>query len=176
MSDVISIGSPVARSSRSASSKATCNFERIIPEMATPEMADALPRLSDDADIGVEKVHVVIKDGDADLRFSGVLVASAAPNSAGSNGRWKELRVYRTKGGSLVFSEIGRSLVDGERDKFSAEVFEFRISAVLPTMEGGQVVSYQDKEAEAAVRFFGYTPLAKALYTKLGMSTERKIV
>ena len=45
-------------------------------------MQGSLPALDDDADVGVQKEHIVTRDGKADLRFNGVLLASAAPASA----------------------------------------------------------------------------------------------
>ena len=47
--------------------------------MIKAKMQDHLPALDDDGDVGVRKEHVVTRDGKADLRFNGVLLASAAP-------------------------------------------------------------------------------------------------
>ncbi len=42
-------------------------------------MQGRLPALEDDGDVGIEKQHIVTRDGKADLLFMGVLLASAAP-------------------------------------------------------------------------------------------------
>src|SRR5579862_1421057 len=86
-----------------------------IPVMATVEMLTRLPALEDDEDIDIEKDHVVPRDDQPDLKFRGTLLASVASIPRGPP-RWHEYRVYRTRGGSFVFSAIGRSLREGERD------------------------------------------------------------
>src|SRR6266404_3907857 len=125
---VSSVNLPASRRSQSPAShsgSAPSESPRAvrIPEMATIEMADALPRLPDDDLVGVEMNHIVIRDGEPDLKFRGTLKASVASESA-RNGRWRELRVYKTAAGKKVFSEIGRSALDGERDKFQAAIFD----------------------------------------------------
>src|ERR1700735_1800370 len=80
-----------------------------IPEMATQEMAAALPRLPDDDLVGIEMDHVVVRDGQPDLKFRGTLLASVASESA-RTGRWRELRVYSTAAGKNVFLEVGQSV------------------------------------------------------------------
>ena len=128
-------------------------------------MLSRLPKLDDDDDIGVEREHVVIRDDQADLKFSGTLLASVAPEGAPS-GRWKEYRVYRTTGGKHVFSSVGRSVLDGERDKFKAEAFS-------PRKEGKDF--YGKTWDEACIEFFQYDALAKLLYRKLRIAFEERI-
>ena len=48
---------------------------------AKVRMQNRLPALGDDAEVGVEKEHSVTRDGKADLLFTGVLLASAAPTA-----------------------------------------------------------------------------------------------
>jgi EXLDI family protein len=145
-----------------------------ITEMATYEMRDRLPALADDDKIGVECDYLLPRDGEADYRFTGSLVASAAPPDRGQE-RWREYRVYRTKRGRFVFSKIGRSIRDSEHDKFEAW-----------SWSEGQETEYQDGSfdvihpkcstlAEAAVHFFGYDQLAKELYAKLGVDTAERL-
>ena len=43
------------------------------------KMQSRLPVLDDDPDVGVQKEQIVIRDGKADLAFTGKLLASAAP-------------------------------------------------------------------------------------------------
>jgi len=122
-----------------------------------------LPKLDDDDEIGVEKDHVVTRDDKADLKFRGTLLASIA-SSAAPRGRWREFRVYKTVAGNYVYSDIGRSVLDGERDKFRAEVVNLNVTHYVP-------MTWQ----EQAINFFGFDPLAKDLYRKLGVEFEEKI-
>src|ERR1700722_8321955 len=65
--------------------------------MSKAKLQDHLPALDDDADIGVQKEHIVTRDGKADLRFTGVLLASAAPASA-PEGHWRDNRLCQNDG------------------------------------------------------------------------------
>jgi len=49
------------------------------------------------------------RDGRRVITFQGELVASASSANPSSNGRWTELRVYRSKGGSWIVEKVGRS-------------------------------------------------------------------
>ena len=71
-------------------------------------MRSRLPALEDDGDVGIEKEHLVTRDGKADLLFMGVLLASAAPAST-PKGDWQEYRIYRTNGDKHVFSRVTRT-------------------------------------------------------------------
>jgi hypothetical protein len=144
---------------------------------AKVKLQNRLPALEDDADVGVEKDQIVVRDGKADLAFTGTLVASAAP-SAAPEGRWDEYRVYETTAGKHVFSKVTRKVRIKEHDEHQAEVFE----PVPSTMTAQIVKSAHDlthsrpKEwTDAAVDFFGYDPLAKALYRKLGTQFEEHL-
>jgi hypothetical protein len=138
------------------------------------KLQNRLPALEDDADVGVQKDQIVVRDGKADLAFTGTLIASAAPSVA-PEGHWDEYRVYETTAGKHVFSKITRKIQVKEHDEHKAEVFE----PVPSTMTAQIVKSAHDlthsrpKEwTDAAVDFFGYDPLAKALYRKLGDQFE----
>jgi hypothetical protein len=170
-SDILSISSSASRRSQqpaSVSGPAQSDQERgkRIPEMATQEMAEALPRLPDDDLIGVAADHIVIRDGQPDVKFRGILLASVAPDSTPDGGRWRELRVYKTMGGKKIYSEVGRSLLDGERDKFTAFVDDSSF------YQGEERVK---AETQQMTRFFKFSDLAKKLYAKLGVSTEEII-
>jgi hypothetical protein len=136
-----------------------------------------LPALDDDTDVGVQKEHIVVRDGKADLAFTGTLLASAAPSSA-SKGHWQEYRIYETNGGKHVFSKVSRSVFAEEQDTHEAEVFD-----PAPTSVPSQLLrSARDLARsrpltwmDAAVAFFGYDPLAKDLYRKLGSQFEEHI-
>jgi hypothetical protein len=145
--------------------------------IAKARMRDRLPALDDDAEVGVQKEHIVTRDGEADLRFTGVLLASAAPASA-PKGQWQEYRVYQTSGGKHVFSKVARNVLEEEEDTHEAEVFDPSPSSV-PTqllrsareIARSRPLTWMD----AATAFFGYDPLAKALYRKLSVKFEETI-
>jgi hypothetical protein len=131
-----------------------------IPLMATWDMFSRLPALDDDLDIGHEKEHIVPRDGQPDLRFKGTLLASAAPDQNTTGERWKEYRVYRTKAGRYVFATVGRSIKDGERDRFDV---------CAPILDS--LISWQNE----ATSFFGYDDVAKRLYSKLDIDATDRI-
>jgi hypothetical protein len=144
---------------------------------ATVKMQGRLPLLDDDSDVGVQKEQVVIRDGKADLAFTGKLLASAAPPSA-PKGQWQEYRIYQTNGGQHVFSKVTRSVFTEDPDTHEAEVFDPSPSSV-PTqllrsardLARSRPLTWMD----AAADFFGYDPLAKVLYRKLGGQFEERI-
>ena len=140
-------------------------------------MQSRLPALDDDADIGVEKEHLVTRDGKADLLFMGVLLASAAP-AAAPKGHWQEYRIYHTNGDKHVFSKVTRSTRQDEADLHAAEVFD-PAPASVPSqlLRGAREIARARPLTwmDAAVSFFGYDPLAKALYRKLSVRFEEQI-
>ena len=136
-----------------------------------------LPALDDDAEVGVQKEHIVTRDGKADLRFSGVLLASAAPDSAPKE-QWQEYRIYQTNGDKHVFSRVTRNLKDDADDTYEAEVFDPAPSSVpSQLMRSAREIARARPLTwmDAAVAFFGYDPLAKALYRKLSVRFEEQI-
>jgi hypothetical protein len=140
-------------------------------------MQTRLPSLDDDADIGVQKEQRVIRDGKADLSFTGTLVASAAPPSA-PKGEWQEYRIYETSGGKHVFSKVTRRIYADEQDAHQAEVFDPSPSSVpSQILRGARELtrSHPMTWTDAAVGFFGYDPLAKTLYRKVGGQFEEHI-
>jgi hypothetical protein len=144
---------------------------------AKVKMQSRLPVLDDDSDVGVQKQVVVIRDGKADLAFTGKLLASAAPSSA-PKGQWQEYRIYETDGGKHVFSKVTRSVYAEDQDTHEAEVFDPSPSSV-PTqllrsareLARSRPLTWMD----AAVAFFGYDPLSKELYRKLSGQFEEHI-
>jgi hypothetical protein len=141
------------------------------------KMQSRLPILDDDPDVGIQKEQIVIRDGKADLAFPGKLLASAAPLSA-PKGQWQEYRVYETSGGKHVFSKVSRSVVAEEQDTHEAEVFDPSPSSVpsqllrsARDLTRSRPLTWMD----AAAAFFGYDPLAKALYRKLSGQFEEHI-
>jgi hypothetical protein len=144
---------------------------------AKVKIQSRLPALDDDADVGVQKEQIVIRDGKADLAFTGALLASAAPASA-PQGQWQEYRVYETNGGKHVFSKVGRSVFVGEQDTHEAEVFDPAPSSVpAQLLRSARDLAHTRPLTwmDAAVSFFGYDPLAKDLYRKLSGKFEEHI-
>lgn len=144
---------------------------------AKVKMQSRLPVLDDDSDVGVQKEQIVIRDGKADLAFTGKLLASAAPPSA-PKGQWHEYRVYETNGGKHVFSKVTRSVYADEQDTHEAEVFDPSPSSVpsqllrsARELTRSRPLTWMD----AAAAFFGYDPLAKSLYRKLSGQFEEHI-
>jgi hypothetical protein len=144
---------------------------------AKVKMQSRLPALDDDADVGVRKEYIVIRDGKADVAFTGTLLGSAAP-SPPTNGHWQEYRVYETTGGKHVFSKVNRSVYAEDQDGHQAEVFEPSPSSVpsqLLRTARDLTRSHPLTWMDAAVAFFGYDPLAKTLYRKLSGQFEEHI-
>jgi hypothetical protein len=168
---------PKDSSSKDSSSKDKEKSPRKAVSEAKVRMQGRLPALDDDGDIGVQKEQVVTRDGKADLAFTGSLLASAAPPSA-PKGEWQEYRIYETNGGKHVFSKVTRKVMAEEQDTHEAEVFDPSPS----TMPSQLLRSARDLArsrpltwTDAAVAFFGYDTLAKALYRKLGSQFEEHI-
>ena len=144
---------------------------------AKVKLQSRLPALEDDADAGVQKDQVVTRDGKADLAFNGTLRASVA-SPAAPKGKWQEYRVYETNGGKHVFSKVTRTIYAEDQDSHEAEVFD-----PAPTSMPSQLLrsardlarSHPLTWTDAAVAFFGYDPLAKALYRKLSGRFEEQI-
>jgi hypothetical protein len=140
-------------------------------------MQSRLPALDDEADVGVQKDHLVTRDGKADLTFTGTLLASAAPPSA-PQGQWQEYRIYETNGAKHVFSKVTRSVVADQRDTHEAEVYDPAPSSVpSKLLRSARDLTHSRPMTwtDAAVAFFGYDPLAKTLYRKLSGQFEEHI-
>jgi hypothetical protein len=141
------------------------------------KIASRLPVLDDDPDVGVQKEQIVARDGKADLAFTGSLLASAAPPSA-PKGKWQEYRIYETNAGKHVFSKVTRTVFAQEQDTHEAEVFDPSPSSVPSQLLRSARDLTRSRPltwTDAAVDFFGYDPLAKALYRKLGGQFEEHI-
>jgi hypothetical protein len=164
--------------SKAAPKDSAANGEEQAPRKALSEvnmkLKDRLPALDDDGDTGIEKQQTVIRDGEADLAFTGTLLASAAPASA-PKGQWDEYRIYATNGGKHVFSKITRSVSAEQQDSHKAEIFDPNPSSVpSKLLRSARDLAHTRPMtwSDAAVAFFGYDPLAKALYRKLGAGAQ----
>jgi hypothetical protein len=114
--------------------------------------------------LGVEKIMEEIKvpkDEGKGARFTGELVSEAcsSPNRmnrffSGSSGRWKVLRLYKTKGGKFVCQSIGCTQHQGEKDRYDFAVCE--------------------SDAEV-IEFFGHSDLAKEIYLAAGIDDDEVV-
>jgi len=140
-------------------------------------MQRRLPALADDREVGALKDQLVTRDGKADLRFTGTLLASAAPPSA-PQGQWQEYRIYETTAGKHVFAKVTRNIIAEQQDTYEAEVFDPAPSSVpSKLMRSARDLTHSHPMTwqDAAVAFFGYDPLAKTLYRKLSGQFEEHI-
>jgi len=141
-------------------------------------MQTRLPVLDDDTAVGIQKEEiVVVRDGKADLAFTGTLLASAAP-AAAPKGQWHEYRIYETNAGKHVFSKVTRTVFAEDQDAHEADVFDPAPESVPSQLLRSARDLARSKPLtwmDAAVAFFGYDPLAKTLYRKLGGQFEEHI-
>jgi len=96
--------------------------------------------------------YVIRRHDQPDLRFRGKLIARA--DSTIRRGRKTIFQVFQTPSGKYVGVALGVSYWAGERDLATSLVTE---------------------NLETLVDLFGYSPLAKALYMQLALSTEEVI-
>jgi hypothetical protein len=144
---------------------------------AKARLQSLLPALPDDGDVGVQKEQRVVRDDKPDLAFAGTLVASAAPAFA-PKGQWDEYRIYQTDGGKHVFSKVKRSVYAEESDHCEAEVFDPSPSSVpSQLLRSARNITHSRPMTwtDAAVSFFGYDPLAKVLYRKIGHQFDERL-
>jgi hypothetical protein len=144
---------------------------------AKAKLQGRLPSLDDHEDIGVQKEYIVVRDGKPDLVFNGTLLASAAPDVS-IKGRWDEFRVYQTSAGKHIFSKMNRTIYAEELDTCEAEVFDpDPKSAAGQLLRSAHDLTHSKPKTwkDAAVSFFGYEPLAKELYRKLGEEFEERV-
>ena len=141
------------------------------------KLQNRLPSLDDSESVGVQKEQIVVRDGKPDLAFTGTLLASAAPSFA-TKGHWQELRVYQTSAGKHIFSKIKRTVFVEEHDEHAAEIFDpAPTSATAQLLRSAHDLTHSKPKTwkDAAVDFFGYEPLAKELYRKLGDQFEERV-
>jgi hypothetical protein len=102
----------------------------------------------------VEEV-TVFRDGEKNLRFVGELLASASSRShqGPRSQRWQELTLYRTQGGKFVAARVGRTIWQGEVDRYEAVV--------------GDTAAVQE--------FFGFCDEAKRIYDKAGLDADEVV-
>ena len=100
--------------------------------------------------------HTLARDGARDIRFTGELIAEVSSHhyEGPRNTRWTELRLFRTAAGTLVCHEIGRTIWQGETDRYQ--------------------VHKADTEADL-IDLVGTGSLAKDLYDSAGIECVDEI-
>ncbi|WP_306149768.1 MULTISPECIES: hypothetical protein [unclassified Roseibium] len=108
-----------------------------------------------------EKQYVIAHDNGPDLRFIGERIATAEsnpesqhPNYSGERGRWEELELYKTSGGSFVCLIEERSQWIGERPVRRAKVV---------------------RDVASIIDYFGQGWLAKELYEAASIENVQEI-
>lgn len=121
------------------------NHELLIPTVTITEV-DTQENAMEATPEEMEET-TVYRDNEPNLRFTGVKLAVASDKDSRST-RWFVLRLYKTKGGKYVCSRIGKTLWDGEVDRYSGAVCA---------------------NASEVIAFFGHSDLAKELYSDAGI-------
>ena len=67
--------------------------------------------------------YSLARDGEPQLAFDGELIVRASSAARGKK-NWTELTLYVTDGGSFVVQTIARTVVDSQRDWFSARAYD----------------------------------------------------
>lgn len=102
------------------------------------------------------QAHSVARDGEPDLAFVGWELAHASSQriNGPSSTRWTELALYLTQSGRLVVESMGRTLWEGEVDRYEAHICD---------------------GAEEVVEALGHGWLAKELYSKAGIDAAERV-
>lgn len=103
--------------------------------------------LDENADMDTITIEL---DGEPDIRFTGVEVASVSSRSTyNDKGRWTVLTLYKTAKGKFICHQVGHSNWINEKTRYSGKVCE---------------------TADEAIQFFGQGSLAKDLYYEASIS------
>ena len=102
------------------------------------------------------KTIVLENDKNPDVEFVGEQIAFSSSKTidGARSQRWHELRLFKTEGGKYVCQQVGRTIWQGETDRFSVAVCD------------------TDEEVKA---FFGYSQEAKDLYYDANISATQRI-
>jgi hypothetical protein len=126
---------------------------------------DIAPNEDPNEDIDVigdtHNTHIVQRDDEVNLRFTGERIgySSSSANNAhsdysGSNGRWTELKLYKTAMGKYICEQIGHTQWQGEKTRYSGKVCE---------------------TVEEVLEFFGHRWLARNLYSDAGIALVQDV-
>lgn len=100
------------------------------------------------------KKHRVTRDGQKDLEFEGVLLASTSTqeHQGPNNTRWNEAALYKTKGGKYVLHREYITRWQGEDGDETAEVYDTveDLVANITDADGGISNMYKQLVEEAA--------------------------
>lgn len=76
---------------------------------------------------------------DVDLVVQGATLVAEASSALPGAQRWAELRLWRAGSGVLVLEQVGRSLVEGERDRADAWACADEAEVVARLRRGGRL-------------------------------------
>lgn len=118
----------------------------LLPEIELEEI-----EIDESTNMNTYTEYTVERDNDRTIKFMGELVGSVSSSDeqamgslySGSVGRWTELKLYTTKSGKYICSQIGRTRHQGERVRYSGAICD---------------------TTEQVIEFFGNGWLAKLLY------------
>lgn len=68
--------------------------------------------------------HRVTRNGNVDLIFEGEIIANLTSREHHSQRQWMEIRIYRTDAGHWVTEVVGRSIIEGQRDRINVAVHD----------------------------------------------------
>jgi hypothetical protein len=126
--------------------------ELLIPAIATQAADDAAAPVVQDDDM--EDIELD-NDNAPDISFRGKLIgAGSSQDSIRQKTRWTVYRIYRTAGGKLIGQIIGRTIWQGEVDRYTAKVCS---------------------SEQELVRFIGYSDAAKEAFSEAGIETAMKV-
>lgn len=66
----------------------------------------------------------VERNGNVALVFDGQLIADVSSRRTEAQQQWMEIRIYRTDTGKWVTEMVGRSIIEGQRDRINVHVHE----------------------------------------------------
>lgn len=114
---------------------------------------DQTDDIDGDTDMTIEQ-HIVEIDNKPNLRFNGEVLAGATSKTPDKNDRWTELALFKTVGGKYVCGQIGATIWQGEKYRYSGCVCE---------------------TVDEVIEYFGHGWLAKELYSEAGIEAVQDI-
>lgn len=116
-----------------------------------------------------QSVRLSVSHG-PDLQFEGrALGEYSTQRKDGGKTRWTELRLWETKGGSLIAESVGRSTAEREGDIREAK----EIGQVIGARP--RLVGLEEDAVSNAMAVWGWSSAAKAFARQLGWDVVRRV-
>lgn len=98
------------------------------------------------------KTIKLTRDGDKDVMFTGELLAKGSSRKNDST-RWTEIRLFKSKAGNYIASVVGRSLWEGEHNRYQVHLCGSSTESVIEALreEGHLGWLAKDVLAEAGI-------------------------